>query len=290
MSIKALAYLLPFSIELPEKIDLGDGLIVRKITEAEKSEKKRNNLLSMRSSDFEKLKYCVELTIHDFVPGVNPWIIGSGEHPYKEVEEKIGKAILAFRLFGSGAIGYNEFDVFKNQKNSGEEILDATISRITHFHGQPYLLEESQSENFIGFYNSIKNLEEIDFAGVAMERFRQLYERDKSEDRLIDLFVALESLFGINQELKYRLSINLASYLHSTGNKRREAFKKIGEAYNLRSKIVHGSTFNQTMLEETISYMEDCFREAINKILMGKQGRDRKYFLNYVEERVFGII
>jgi len=281
MRITAIAYLLPFTIQLPEKVELESNVIIRKLTEQEKERKRSNRLLSIREFDFESLKYCIEVTLDLEEPSERTPIF-VGEPTYKQFEEVFDKVLLSLRLFKVGSIGYNEFDLYQNSQYI------ATISRITYFWGMPYILGTDQRE-LIDFYNQIKDLFPIDFTKIAMERFRTIYEREKEEDRLIDLFIALESLFiESNAELTYRLALNVSSYLYEEYSERKVNFDKIKKAYGIRSKIIHGNSSSITgeELSETRYFIENCFRESIKKILIGKQGRDKNFFLDYVEERV----
>jgi hypothetical protein len=62
---------------------------------------------------------------------------------------------------------------------------------------------------------------------------------------LLALWGALERLFSSStQELRFRLSANIASYLESRGEARRTLFKRIIKLYDLRSAAAHGSGKN----------------------------------------------
>lgn len=282
MRLTAIAYLLPFTIQLPERTELECNVVIRRLTKEEKERKLSNRLLSMRQFDFESLKYCIEVTLDlEESPERTPEFLG--EPTFRKFEEVFDKVLLSLRLFKSGSIGYNEFDLYQDVKYI------ATISRITYFWGRPYPLGEDQRIPFVIFYNQIKDLSPVDFTKIAMERFRIIYEREKEEDRLINLFIALESLFLKSEaELNYRLALNISCYLYNTYDERKQNFDKIKKAYGMRSKIIHGdsSSIDRAELIETLIYIENCFRETIKKIIVGKQGRDKNFFLDYVEERV----
>lgn len=286
--MKAKAYLLPYDISLGDRIMLEKNVVIRKLSEKEK-EQKKNKLQSIRSVDFEYLKYCIEITL-DIKPLYDELAIGIVVDPFfKKSEEIFDKVLLALRLFKEGSIGYNEFDLYDLVE---ENRYAGTVSRVGYFWGEPYKLNNDEIPKFIEFYNKIKSLSPVNFAKVSMERFRTIYERDKIEDRLIDLFIALESLFiKENIELSYRLALNIASYLANNSEERKKIFDRVRRAYNFRSKIVHGNSdsIRKEELNEIISSIESYFRKSIQKILIDKQGKDKNHFLDYVEKKVLCI-
>jgi len=75
---------------------------------------------------------------------------------------------------------------------------------------------------------------------VALRRFNQAYARETAEDRLIDLTVCLESclLSGVEDELKYRLSLRAAALLADRNDPERTQVM-LNAVYQARSSIVH---------------------------------------------------
>lgn len=78
---------------------------------------------------------------------------------------------------------------------------------------------------------------------LAMRRFAQTYGRWSFEDRLIDYWVAFESLFlpESDLELKYRAQMRIARFVGDTLEEREAIRKLLGNSYAVRSAIVHGS-------------------------------------------------
>ncbi len=78
---------------------------------------------------------------------------------------------------------------------------------------------------------------------VALRRYTTSYDRRESEDRVIDLTIALEALFADGAtELTYRLSVNGANYVDVPGRSRAEIRDWLKAAYTARSKVVHGKS------------------------------------------------
>jgi hypothetical protein len=83
--------------------------------------------------------------------------------------------------------------------------------------------------------------------GVALQRFRDSYERHSPEDpqRLLDVAIAFEALLlndGPDKELSYRLRLRGARWLHGAPEARRATFQLLRDLYGVRSQIAHGET------------------------------------------------
>jgi len=77
----------------------------------------------------------------------------------------------------------------------------------------------------------------------ALRRFLYGYERVREEDALVDLMIAAEAMFlpvGREQELSYRLRLRAARFLSENIAERQAIFELFGQAYDVRSDVVHG--------------------------------------------------
>ncbi len=77
---------------------------------------------------------------------------------------------------------------------------------------------------------------------LAVRRFDQTFERLETEDRLIDCWIALESLVvpDGSSELSYRASLRIGAFLGASAAERRTIFERLRRSYAVRSKLVHG--------------------------------------------------
>lgn len=83
---------------------------------------------------------------------------------------------------------------------------------------------------------------------VALRRYTTSCDRRQSEDRVVDLAIALEALFTQGfTELTYRLSVNGANYVDVPGRSRAEIRDWLKAAYAARSKVVHGKSSTKTL-------------------------------------------
>jgi hypothetical protein len=101
---------------------------------------------------------------------------------------------------------------------------------------------------------------------------RRLYyaeTRIKKEDALVDLMIAAESIYlsTDTNELSYRISLNAALWADTNGGEQHKIFNNFRKAYNLRSKIVHGSTASTELITEAISFIKPVLTDAVQKAL-----------------------
>jgi hypothetical protein len=106
------------------------------------------------------------------------------------------------------------------------------------------------------------------------------------EDALVDLVIALESLFLEEEtaELGYRMAMRVAGLLHDRGAERQTTFELIQKAYQTRNRIVHGGVpplkikvhEESIEFEKFISLVEDHVRQSIRKLLGMKLSRKER--------------
>jgi hypothetical protein len=121
---------------------------------------------------------------------------------------------------------------------------------------------------------------------LANRRFNFTYDRDIPEDALVDLVIALESLFLEEEtsELGYRMAMRVAGLLHDRGAERQTTFELIHKAYQTRNRIVHGGVpplkinvhGESIEFEKFISLVEDHVRQSIQKLLGMKLSRKER--------------
>ena len=196
--------------------------------------------------------YLLEVILENDAPEIKP-----GQF-LNEAEEKIKKAIAIFRLFKKERIGYNIIvQPLSEEKVYGHTTRFLLYQRLWTKEKNPeiYTLDKSEVQPFAKFFNKIykMSLEKYD---LAIEYFNKSYtEPYTPRDSFLDLMITLENLFlkGTNQELSYRISMRMAYVLGKDKEDRKNIFDFIKDAYNLRSKIVHGEKSdkldNQKFLE-----------------------------------------
>lgn len=93
-----------------------------------------------------------------------------------------------------------------------------------------------------------------------MDRFNSALRRDHVEDKIIDLSVALETMLDETAEISFRLSLYLAFACQQDRATAYDLFKTL---YDVRSRIVHGSSFQQRArraIDDTSNKLPDLIR------------------------------
>lgn len=101
---------------------------------------------------------------------------------------------------------------------------------------------------------------------LAFRRYTLSLEKKRTEDQLLDLWIALESLFapdGKKGEITYKLRLRMAYYFGTTFEERERIAEFIKKSYNQRSEIVHsGKIFGQKISNE-VNLLRMMARSAI---------------------------
>lgn len=111
----------------------------------------------------------------------------------------------------------------------------------------------------------LDRVREVGYLNVSMRRFNFAYERERLEDRWIDYFISLESLYSKTDELTevtHRLATRISRALANGSLMEKKRFRqKIKKWYTIRSKIVHGMQVN--LSPEQLQDLEEVLRKSL---------------------------
>lgn len=101
---------------------------------------------------------------------------------------------------------------------------------------------------------------------VAIDRLNFASTRDRPEDKIIDLIIALESLYGDSQGAHtYKIALRCSKYLKTNLKDRKEIAEEIKKYYKVRSAFVHGG--KQKKSKQEISGMAFKLTEIVRESL-----------------------
>jgi len=188
-------------------------------------------------------------------------------------------------------------DIFEMQlKEKGvEAAVNSPERALPKFKGQ--LLEVHTKLLVPKNIKTILNKEDADWIKDNYERFNCLAAKSEgfrfalsaavnwqyaSEPRMAiaELWSGIEALFGINSELVYRISLQVASLLEERGPKRKDRFKQVKKLYGARSKAVHGEELSDDKLNKA---MIESF-DILNKLLLVNIEKGRPFKSDDFEE------
>ncbi|MFX1500204.1 MAG: hypothetical protein ACFFDH_04475 [Promethearchaeota archaeon] len=173
------------------------------------------------------------------------------------------------------------------------------------------LYSECDIENKIGSINEIADL--IEKSNIMknpnyillINRYFQIFARKSSQDRILDEFIILESIFTSSNvtEIRFRLSLNIASFLAENQQEFNEICKFIKDIYSIRSSIVHGEEWKKRLkgkkifkhfeLDNIHQIAEGIFirlKEMIDKSIlriMEWEIKNNKLFINEAKDLFF---
>ena len=148
--------------------------------------------------------------------------------------------------------------------------------------GRQFLLNENDAKNLKKLWKSVAEGANKDKVQLALKRFGDTAERLSTEDKLIDYWIALESLFASDASSKIgrRVSRRMASFLGERGECM-EIRQDVQLSYRFRSAIVHGNRKQLANLEKKKAKLADVtertrgyLRQALLKILESNEAFD----------------
>lgn len=226
---KQLTFALPiinFETKLDE-LSIAPNIKMRQLTRKEKQ------YLQEKAGPFEATrpplpKHCLEITAED----VDPAVI------------KAYPVMCALRILKSNLVGVNSFLCLEYSGGLVVRLpsaLEADVSLLRMDKGK-YVLEKNERTEFLQLFNRIRRSVD-DKLVLAFVSFNEIYRSQWLQTTLLDLTIALESLYLTGgAEKKFRLCCYMSSAL-SPGSERdtKEIWNYVYKMYDLRSKIVHGS-------------------------------------------------
>lgn len=192
--------------------------------------------------------------------------------------------ISALRLLKSKLVGVNVIlfpEEFKGLAYRYPSSVEADMSS-RRINKGTYELEKTEESDFLNLSNEISKMIEDRKLRLALERFNMSYSSGWLETALLDYLIALESLYLPGEtEKKFRLCCYMVSILSSGSRESTEQiWNYIGKAYDLRSRIVHGSGTlpfrvkigkgedqTEVLVFEFVDRIEEYIRESIREFL-----------------------
>lgn len=200
--------------------------------------------------------------------------VGEKQNTLDAADDILEQLEAMLRLFQPGDIHIRRHKVWTLNKGIPELYLSLApwlhpikAEPTTIYNRKDYELNDETLDKFIDFFNSYWDLihRKPQPLWNALFRFSSSYEKRTLADRLVELMIAMEALFGDKAELTYKISLRSACMLYPAGEARERAFDTTKRLYEERSKIVHGKTLNSRSDNQRISQFEDYVRNSIIK-------------------------
>ena len=140
--------------------------------------------------------------------------------------------------------------------------------------GDRYVLTSGDADTLVTLWLNVQRALSDNMLKVALTRLEDSYHRTKDEDRLIDYWTALESLFlprgsGPAQQ-GLMVAAVLAHYVGATASERDSIVSILIESHRLRNTIIHADKMKRPdkikeMVTKTGTYLREALRKRIQE-------------------------
>lgn len=106
---------------------------------------------------------------------------------------------------------------------------------------------------------------------TAVDRVNFAAERDRPDDQLLDVLIAMEALFGDSSgAIGYKIGMRCAAFVEKEYHKREHIRRAIADAYRTRSALVHGgrrTDASESTTRHLVAELLVCLRNSISRII-----------------------
>jgi len=187
-----------------------------------------------------------------------------------KIIEKIDTIITTLRLYGEGDLNHGVIRQIPISWTSGYNPLIGN-KRSVIWRGRTYVLNIEEFGSFSAFYSKFKESKNIKRLQIALSRFNFSYDRNRDEDKIIDLIVGFESLIVEEKERPWDRGAYVGTacsmLIGKTYDERKDIKKFLQDAFNIRNRIVHGSNYDKKKLKKIIPDLESLLRKSLILLL-----------------------
>jgi Apea-like HEPN len=142
------------------------------------------------------------------------------------------------------------------------------------YFGDKYMLTSDDADKLVGLWPKVKGAPNDNQLKMALTRLEDSYHRTKDEDRLIDYWIALESLFLPRRNTPalqgQMVAAVVAHYLGATVSDRNSIASILVESHELRNDIIHADEIKRTskvaeLVTKTGVYLREALRRRIQE-------------------------
>ncbi len=200
-------------------------------------------------------------------------IIKSSKVSISPLQHYIEDFVTVLRLLKSGIVGFN---AILHYPKIWRTSFETSFSHRFQFRQPPkYVFNSKDVQSFTQLwreYNKLKNQfpNNIKF---SLRWFNKAYEERETLDKLVDLAIALEVLFGTSN----KLDLYVPSFIGSSKEEKLKLNKDIEKLLRIRGAIVHSGhpSRRHKVTPDFVNSIEDIYRKSMRKFLRLLQ--DLKY-------------
>ncbi|MGY5796152.1 hypothetical protein [Rheinheimera faecalis] len=143
-----------------------------------------------------------------------------------------------------------------------------------HFHGltqaTPYKLNEADVAWIAGHFKGAALLLKLDGFGNAVHCLASYRWHTIPRIKMAVLWAGIEGMFEASSEIRFRLSLYIARFLHpNDAELRKNKFELVKKLYNLRSSAVHGGKVKSDLIN-SVETSADLLKELIIQSILNR--------------------
>lgn len=211
---------------------------------------------------------------------------GEGQHN-GNMSGLFDKIVSCLRLLKKGYVKFTVIITKNLSWHPFSGMQTGQLNRNSNLIGMDYEISENEIKEIKKLWTTLNqyNFNENKFLDIALKRFNYAYERVENEDKLIDFMISFESLFlkeSEKSELNYKLALRISKFIEGDS---KEIYYDLKKAYNLRSRVVHGSSKDlRNEIGQIVDKVENYLRKSIRKFM--EQNKPQSKLIKELDENI----
>jgi hypothetical protein len=277
--------LAPLTLEFDGDLDLGDGITITQLSDAEVSDclyagairrvfPTQSDTAWVRNRTAIRIKYELSRGLLDNFSDEDSAVALATETAAVESAQEV---IDALRIFKRGRVSVTGRVALRG--GLGGTVFFGGGSAVPQVAEADLVLSPPEADSFAGFWSLFRAARGTRALAASIRRFSYAGERSRPDDEIVDLVAALEGLLlseiADRGELTFRTALRGALFIDASGLTRREVKRQLIRGYSVRSAVAHGGEPNTkdlkaangdaVTLEEFVDGIEDLVRLAVRK-------------------------
>lgn len=182
-------------------------------------------------------------------------------HRTRELDAALEETVALLRLFKDGGVDVVASYVYQVQDRVAELVSSTTSFDTIGY--DPYVLAGDEVRSLNEFLRRWRLPFPLPYLRLAHQQFEQSYWASATALQFLSLMIALEVLFNPGpQELRYRISREVAIVLGDTPGEAESIFRSVQSLYDKRSLLVHSGKA-ETLTADDVKLLRDYIRRSI---------------------------
>lgn len=246
--------------DAPQSVEIGSGITIRPVEESERDGwHNSSGPDQLRWPTMANITHLIEIAYE------RPRYVVSDISPDRTEDD----VVFILKMCGSDIVAFG----------ITEQRLDSVWNVSGHYPNfrlppnlseEKYTFDAASQALFERYYSSFVELIGQQRFQFAKRRYSDGCGRLIDEDRVVDFWIAVETLFSnrrdSNIELRERLSARLAAFVEANLDMQAQVFAELFASYRDRSEIVHGG-LRRTVTSDSVEYVRPHVKAALRRVL-----------------------